>query len=332
MTPVPVTVTLALAFDVDPPGAYCTPIVQLAPGARFVVAVHWVPVAGATIENVPPAPPTFVSDGVAANENAVAVAAFMTVMTPVLVVVSAVPALHPPVPVVLLHNAGTGPEIVRPAVTVNEVVAVPPAVVTVTVRAPTVALPEIVNDVVSEVPAAFTVVPPTATPVPETVTAAPVRLVPVMVTGLTLAPCGPEPGVMPFTVGGSGAVTVNEVLAAPDVVTTVTVCAPKVAVVAIVKVVVSEVPAGLTVVPLTVIPPPAGVLTVAPFRLVPVMVTETLAPCGPEGGVMPVTVGGAAVTMNVGAPVALVVPAESVTVTVVDPNAPVVEILKVATT
>jgi len=93
-------------------------------------------------------------------------------------------------------------------VTVNVTVLLgPPGVVMVTVRAETVAVPAIVKVAVAVV-ALTTVRPLTVTPVPETATAvAPVRFVPVSVTG-TLVPRTPEIGEIELSVGaGTLAVT-----------------------------------------------------------------------------------------------------------------------------
>ena len=89
------------------------------------------------------------------------------------------------------------PVSVGPGIRVNvaSVVLVPAAVVTVTRQLPGVAVDAIVNVVVSEVPAAFTVRAPVwVTPLQEMGTAlAPVKLVPVMVTATFLVPA---PGII----------------------------------------------------------------------------------------------------------------------------------------
>lgn len=110
-SPVPVTVTLADAAVADPPGAYCTRMVQVfpvVPGFRTVPDAQVPPV----IENVPLAGPvTLVMVGAAVNVNACApapAAVFVTVIVPFLVVV-------PPE-----FSAGVGAEMVSVApVTVN---------------------------------------------------------------------------------------------------------------------------------------------------------------------------------------------------------------------
>jgi len=107
-----------------------------------------------------------------------------------------------------------------------------------------------------------TVRPLTVTPVPDTVTAvAPVRLVPVRVTG-TLAPCVPIEGAIVVSVGPW---TVNvTVLVVPPVVVTLTLCVPSVAPAAIVKVAVICVPVGFTEMPLAVTPVPAFIAEAPP--------------------------------------------------------------------
>lgn len=181
-------------------------------------------------------------------------------------------------------------------VTVNVTVAVPPAVVTVTVWAPTSANELIVNVAVMVVPFTTTkldtgtcgnssVVPETVTPV------AVVKLVPVMVT-LTDVSRAPEVGEMLVIVGAGGAWTVKVTppVVPPGVVTVIDL-APTVAPAAIANVAVTDVPAPLTVVPLTVIPVPA--LMVAPARFVPVSVTATDVPRIPVLGEIEVSVGAA---------------------------------------
>ncbi|HTE47192.1 MAG TPA: hypothetical protein VK636_18225 [Gemmatimonadaceae bacterium] len=82
-------------------------------------------------------------------------------------------------------------------------VLVPPAVVTVTLRAPAVAAAPMTRLVVSDV-ALATVTVPTVTPVPDTATVAPeTKLVPVSVTG-TVAPTVPLDGAMVVSVGAGG--------------------------------------------------------------------------------------------------------------------------------
>jgi hypothetical protein len=79
--PVPLIVTLPVAVVVDPPGAYCTMIVQNAPGLTTAPDEQVPPV----IEKVPPAVPTLADVGFAVNVNGPAfapVAVFLTVMVP----------------------------------------------------------------------------------------------------------------------------------------------------------------------------------------------------------------------------------------------------------
>jgi len=86
----------------------------------------------------------------------------------------------------------------------------PKAVVTLTVRAAWVAVAEIVNVVVSCVPAALTVMAPTVIPPPETLTAvAPKRPAPVSVTGRTVSPLTPVAGEIDVSDGGMGATEPN---------------------------------------------------------------------------------------------------------------------------
>src|SRR5882757_9971900 len=88
------------------------------------------------------------------------------------------------------------------------------------------------------------------------------------------------------------AVTVKvTALVVPPAVVAVMDLAPVVAVAAMARVAVIWV-AVTTGVPVMVMP--AGTATVAPVRLVPAMVTGTLAPWAPEAGVMLVSVGAAA--------------------------------------
>ena len=164
----------AVDVDVDPPGAYCTRIVQLAPGARDIGATQVVK-GPATIEKTPEAGPAVLVTATAVMlSGPVAAAAFVTVTVASFVVAFA--------GVVVI--AGLGAEIVTVApCTVNvTVLLVPPGVVTVTSLAPRVGLRAIVNVAVIWVPAAFTVVPLIVIPVMGFIVA-PARFVPVMVTG-----------------------------------------------------------------------------------------------------------------------------------------------------
>jgi hypothetical protein len=167
---------------------------------------------------------------------------------------------------------------------------VPPGVVTLTVLAESVAVPEIVKFALTVV--AFTTVRPlTVIPVPETLIAlAPVRLVPVRVTG-TVPPRVPVVGLIEVRVGGGGATTVKvTLLLVPPGVVTLTVLAEVVAVPEIVKFAVTVV--GFTTVrALTVIPVPETVIALVPVRLVPVRVTGTSVPRTPVFGAIEVNVG-----------------------------------------
>jgi len=126
-------------------------------------------------------------------------------------------------------------------------------------------------------------------------------------------------------IAGAGAVTVKvTVLLVPPAVVTEICFVPVVALEAMVNVAVTEV--AVDVVPVTLIP--VGTLTVAPVRLVPAKVTATLAPCAPDVGVMPVSVGAAgALTVKV---MALLVPPDVVAVMLWAPVAAVDAITNVA--
>lgn len=111
--PLPVIVTCASETAVEPPGRYCTVIVQFPPGATIVPELQVPPV----IENDAAAgPDDLVTVGAAVKVNApVAAAEFDTVMVPFLV------------PVPPLFKAGEGAEIVMVApVTVKVAGAVVP--------------------------------------------------------------------------------------------------------------------------------------------------------------------------------------------------------------
>jgi len=192
--------------------------------------------------------------------------------------------------------------------TVNvTVLLVPPGVVTLTVWAPSVAVPEIVKFALIVV--AFTTVRPlTVMPVAETFTAvAPVRLVPVRVTGSTRVPRAPDAGKIEVRVGaGVGATTVNVTLPlVPPGVVTLTVLGPSAAVAAIVKVAVTEVPLTTTML-LAVTNVPDTVTAVVPVRFVPVRVTLTAVPWAPDEGAIEVSVGAGAAAWNSTAPTSIV--------------------------
>jgi hypothetical protein len=203
---------------------------------------------------------------------------------------------------------------------------VPIGVVTLTVLAPSVAPVVILNVAVTVV--LFTaVIPLTVTPVPETVIAvAPVSPVPVRVTE-TAVPRRPEPGATAVSVGGR---TVNvTVLLAPPGVVTLTVLAVAWAVAVMVKLAVTVVE-FTTVIPLAVTPVPFTDTAEAPVRLVPVRVTEMVAPRKPELGAIEVNTGaGGAVIAKATFPV---VPPGVVTLTLRDVRAAVPVMVKVAVT
>ena len=245
----------------------------------------------------------------------------VTVVAPVrLVPVSVTGTLLPIVP-----EAGAIEVNVAPT-TVNVVVAVPPGVVMVTVRADRVAPVVIVKVAVAVVELA-TVKALTVTPEPDTVSdVAPVRLVPVSVTG-TAVPRTPEFGAIEVSVGAGGAFTVK--ITAPVVppgVTTVTFLAVSVAVAVIAKFAVTDVSLA-AVTPVAVTPVPVTFTAVAPVRPVPVKVTGTVVPRTPEMGAIEVSVG--ATTVNV---TALLIPPEVVTVTFLAESPAVALIVKVAVT
>ena len=137
MAPVFVRAMCAVDVPVDPPGAYCTRIVQLAPGARDIGATQVVK-GPATIEKAPEAGPAVLVTATAEMlSGPVAAAALVTVTVASFVVVLAG----------MVVNAGLGAEIVTVApCTVNvRALLVPPGVVTVTFLAPSAALRAIVN-------------------------------------------------------------------------------------------------------------------------------------------------------------------------------------------
>ena len=112
----------------------------------------------------------------------------------------------------------------------------PPALRTVTFRFENVAVEEMVRVVVTVVPAVFTVGVLAVTPVPDTFTAvAPVRLVPVMVTG-TLVPRWPEVGAIEVKCGLTTVNALFRVFVFPLIVVTVMLLALAVAFGAMVKI------------------------------------------------------------------------------------------------
>jgi len=326
--PDPVTVTVALAVAVVV-GTYDTSIVQLLPGLRRKPLTQ-VPPAG--LENVP-AVLVLVTVGVALNENApVAVAALVTVIVPVFVVV---------LPGVVTNAcegavATTGPSVSVAPRTVNVVAGaetgvVPIGVTTVTFLEPSPAAGVIVQFALTVV-VPVTTKPEQVTPVPDTLTAvAPVRFAPVRVTA-TVLPRTPDDGTTNWSVGPTTVKTSDAVIGeVPDPVVMRTFLAPSAAVVppAMVKVAVAV--SGLkTERPLTVTPVPLTVTPVAPVKFVPVIVTGTTVPRTPDFGATEVTVGaGSAMMVNA---TALLVPPGAVTVTFLTEPAVPAEMVNVALT
>lgn len=264
--PVPVAVTSAVAVAVDPPGAYCTLIVQLPPGFTTAPEVQVPPV----MENVPPVALVFVTVGAVENVNGPAVtpaAMFLTVIVPVLVVVFAG----------VLTSDGEGAENISVApVTWNAPnrVELPLLVSTVTFLGPSPVVLGITQDALTElalgVPLSVQVIPPVM------VTAvAPSRSVPVRVTP-TVVPRTPAPGVMPVRAAlptGNGIAFVRPRFASG--VTTSMVRPPPIDAVAVaVQVPVTVVDDADPNVQLT--PVPLTVMAVACSRSTPVSVTGTL--------------------------------------------------------
>jgi hypothetical protein len=180
----------------------------------------------------------------------------------------------------------------------------------------------------------------TVTPVPDTFTAvAPVRLVPVRVTGTFLkvtTPKGPgagrvaEVGVIEASVGVGVAAgfTVNVLVSLiPLGVVTLTVRAPVAAPAVIVQVAWTVVAVGVPVIT-QVTPVPLTVTAVAPVRLVPVRVTAGAVPCVPDVGAIEVSVG-IVPTVNV---TVLLVPPGVVTLTFRGPSAALDAIVQFALT
>lgn len=227
--PVPVIDTFAVDVAFDVPGAYCTLIVQLPPGATTVPEVQVPP---ERIEKIP-APLAVVIVGAADRVRfPVAVAALLTVTKPDFVNRLAT----------VVVSVGNAEKLTFAPVTVNvtaELNCVAPCgVVTVTPRAPPTAAPLVMAKVaVRLVPAAFTLIPLAVTPVPPMVTAvAPDRLTPVIVTP-TLVPRRPVAGLIPDTDGP--ATLKATVFVVPVGVETLTVRAPTEAFAAMVNVAVT---------------------------------------------------------------------------------------------
>ena len=164
----------------------------------------------------------------------------------------------------------------------------PIPVVTAMFLAPVVAVLEMLRVAVTVVEFTTVKVPATMlTPLPRPVgPVAPVRLVPVSVTGTLRVPVAgrvADAVLIDVSVGPS-TVKVTVLLVAPPALVTLMVLGPSAAVVpdAIVRVAVTAVPAALTLTPLTVMPAPAFTV-VLPVRLVPVKVTGTTVPRTPDG-------------------------------------------------
>ena len=320
--PVPVMVTFAVAVAVGVvvDGVYCTMIVQLPPGATAAPLTQVPPV----FAKVPPAAPTFVTVGVAVRvRGPVAVAALVTVIVPVSTAVLAVVGA----------SVGEGAEIATAApVTVNGIVFVfPIGVARPRFRIPSVAPFGITRFAVTEV--GLTTVRPVAVipdpPRPFT-PVAPVRLVPVKVTG-TVEPRAPEFGAIdvrvgPCTVNGSALLAA----AAPATLTVTLWAAVVEALAEMVKFAVAVV--GLvTFTALTVIPKPETATVVSPvMKLLPVSVTATVVPRTPVAGEIEVNVGvGGIVTVKA---TVLLTPPGAVTVTFLAVPAANAEMVRVVCT
>jgi hypothetical protein len=151
----------------------------------------------------------------------------------------------------------------------------------------------------------------TVTPVPLTDTAAPARkFVPVRVTGTT-SPCNPEGILIDESVGAAEPTENVTTPLVPPELETVTFRVPATAVELIVNVVVIDV--EFTTVTGPTVTSALLVETVEPaVKFVPVSVTPTTVPCRPDAGLIDDSVGAAAPTENVTAPL---VPPELETVT-----------------
>jgi hypothetical protein len=154
-----------------------------------------------------------------------------------------------------------------------------------------------------------------------------VKLVPVKVTEVVVVPRTKVLGATEVSVGSGGATTVNViVLLVPSSACTLTVLAESVAFAATVKVVVT-VASSTTVRPLAVTPVPDTVMAVAPVRPLPVNVTGTLVPLGPDVGLIEVSVDAVNVKVT-----ALLVPPGALMVTFLAPTVAVAEIANAAVT
>lgn len=169
---------------------------------------------------------------------------------------------------------------------------VPPGVVTLILRTPTVAVEvrlsvalSVVSFVAIKLPAA-SVTPPDRPLSAE----APVRPVPVMVTG-TEVPRTPVFGLIEVTLGTDRAITVNvTLLVVPMGVATLTARAPTCAPATIAKLAVM-LPEFTTLKVVTVTPVLDTLMAVVPVRFVPESVTATVEPLNPVLGAIDVRVG-----------------------------------------
>lgn len=291
--PVSVTVTLAVAVAVFPADAYCTVIVQLFAGLRSTVPAVQVP---PVMENVPPAVPTLVMP--------VPVMVTGPAVAPVEVLVTVMVAVSVPVLAVVGASVGEGAlKLIAPCVSTHATtLLVPAGVVTVTFLEPRPAA--VVTEKVALMVVAFTTVKVvTVTPVPATFTAvAPVKLVPVRVTGtlMVVVPRLAEEGEMDASVGPC---TVNvTVLVVPFGVTTRMDLAPADAFAGMVQPAVTVVKFGVPVMAQVTAPPvpPMTCTAVAPVRSLPVRVTATGEPAAePEVGLIDVSEGPSTVNVTV---------------------------------
>jgi hypothetical protein len=285
--------------------------------------------------------PAGVTVGAAVNVYAPAfvVAVFVTVIVPVSVPVLAVAGL----------SAGVGALIANvAAVTVNGTLeVVPPGVVTVMFRAPSVA-PDVTLNVAVIVIAFTTVSDPVARltppPRPPMVVPVAVKFVPLRVTGtarvVPVAGRFAEFGLMEANVGAGGTVTVNGtvLVVVPIGVTTAMLLAVVLAVAEMLIWAATVVPqvAGppsehgsstLTLPATRVTPVPRPLSDVAPVRLVPVNVKlRALLPRLPVAGLTPVSVG----PSTVKPPARVAVPDPVVMLTFLAPRVAVVEMVRVA--
>jgi hypothetical protein len=193
--PVPVIVTapVALVVGLVPPGVYVTTIVQLPPAASTVLDEQEPPFA---MVNAPvPVPPVLATVGAAVNVNGPAVA-------PVAVLLTVIVPVFVEVPPPLSSGFGALNAMVAP-VTVNvgapAVGVVPIGVVTVTARAVSAAPEAIAQDAFTVVLVGVPVIVQ-VTLAPRLTAVAPVRPLPVILTG-TVVPLVPDVGAIELKVG-----------------------------------------------------------------------------------------------------------------------------------